>query len=104
VISQPVLVNVHKSGAVSADGKAEDFNLPSSQAGQQGLQNQSIPDPKPLGSGDPAEDQSAVKAQAAFRGCLVYNTFYHTLVQYLSATFPIRPSVCPSFRKAFLNH
>jgi hypothetical protein len=62
---------VHKTGAVSADGKAENSNLPSDQAEQQDLQNQSIPNPKALGPGEPGEEQAAVKAQAAFRGYLV---------------------------------
>ncbi|XP_062219679.1 protein IQ-DOMAIN 31-like isoform X2 [Phragmites australis] len=75
VISEPVLVNTHKNGAVSANGKAEHSNLPSDRAGQQDVQNQSIVESKTSGPGQLGEEQAAVKAQAAFRGYLARRSF-----------------------------
>ncbi|TKW16421.1 hypothetical protein SEVIR_5G298700v4 [Setaria viridis] len=72
VISEPVLVNPHKNGAVSANVKAENVNLPGDRAGQQ---NQSIVESETSGPGQLGEDQAAVKAQAAFRGYLARRSF-----------------------------
>lgn len=66
MISEPVLVNVHKNAAVN--GKAENA---SDRAGQQDLQNQSIVESKSSAPSQLGEDQAAAKAQAAFRGYLV---------------------------------
>jgi hypothetical protein len=77
VISEPVLVNVHKNVAVN--GKDENA---SDRAGQQDLQNQSIVESKSSAPGQLGEDQAAAKAQAAFRGYLVKVFSLHKLVQY----------------------
>ena len=66
MISEPVLVNIHKNVAVN--GKAENA---SDRAGQQDLQNQSIVESKSSAPCQLGEDQAAAKAQAAFRGYLV---------------------------------
>nr|ACG42575.1 calmodulin binding protein [Zea mays] len=71
VISEPVLVNIHKNVAIN--GKAADA---SDRARQQDPQSQSVVESR---SSAPAaqlgEDQAAAKAQAAFRGYLARRSF-----------------------------
>jgi hypothetical protein len=66
VISEPVLVNIHKNVAVNV--MAENV---SDREARQDLQNQSIVEPKSSSPSQLGEDQAAAKAQAAFRGYLV---------------------------------
>lgn len=73
VISEPVLVNTHKNGAVNV--KAENTKLPSDLSGHQDQHNQSIIESQTLISEQLGEDQAAVKAQAAFRGYLARRSF-----------------------------
>ncbi|KAL6614612.1 hypothetical protein ACP70R_036882 [Stipagrostis hirtigluma subsp. patula] len=74
VISEPVLVTPHKNGAVSANGKTENSNLPSDQTFSQDMQNQSIVE-STTSVGELGEEKAAVKAQAAFRGYLARRSF-----------------------------
>lgn len=81
MISEPVLVSIHKTAAVN--GKAENA---SDRPGQQDLQNQSIIESKPSGPDQLGEDEAAVKAQAAFRGYLVIVFFFIHCFNIVSAT------------------
>ncbi|KAG0539169.1 hypothetical protein BDA96_03G299300 [Sorghum bicolor] len=70
VISEPVLVNIHKNVAVNV--MAENV---SDREARQDLQNQSIVEPKSSSPSQLGEDQAAAKAQAAFRGYLARRSF-----------------------------
>lgn len=96
VISEPVLVNIHKNVAIN--GKAGDA---SDRARQQDPQSQSVVESR---SSAPAaqlgEDQAAAKAQAAFRGYLVIVFFslsinWFDIVNYYLGRLQKHPSQYP---------